>query len=303
MALNPEEENNEENILEEPQLPNIIVDYDLNNPFINFNYNNPFGGEDDLDRYSYGNYCDSGLANEESDYLEEESINKQYTTDATEEKQIDINEENLSISYQKCSFCHKRTILKNMFVLKNDFSLSFICLNCSVKKTKCRDLKDWENEPNSTKTSVCPRCTKKKSYYRFRNGNKYCDYCLLKRKWARLRSKLVDSDYYEDRTTETYIDKYVNCCFCKENINIQDCFLYCKNIEECYSNEKVCLDCSLKIKDWRCLRDWEDTADPKNAKMCSRCKKMKNRNRFKPGNKGCSYCSLKRKRLYLLQKI
>lgn len=305
MELYLHDNENEEIELEDLQLPPLNIRSEFEEYLFNTNsifvYNEQAS---DINNY----YPDSTFSIEELTSSVEMGTEKQQMSYSDSEQKKDEN--NLSIKKKNCDYCQKKNLLKNMFIIKEtiDSNITYICLKCSSNICESRMLKDWEKEPKSIDTKICRRCNKEKSYYRFNNDNKYCDYCLLKKKWSRLRRK-VDFDYANDYSNDDEDEiipktnkQYVYCCFCNERTLIEECFLYFECYFDTFSNKKICLNCSLKIKDWRCLRDWEDSAEVRSGKVCSRCKKVKSSCRFKNGKSGCEYCSLKRKRLYLLQK-
>lgn len=309
LDLNTQQQSTDDNELEDFQLPPLTVDSVFGDYFSYSDTGSPFSEQNSVYYSNFDDFSDSSVDIVEINYQEENIITETFMGDSERKTPDETNFCDAGMNLKKCHYCHKNVMLKTMFILKYDDSECFICLKCSVNISECRMLKDWEKEPNSLKTKICPRCSKEKSYYRFRNNNKYCDYCLLKKKWLRLRAKIENSnknDYFRDdeneETSKTSTRKRVNCCVCNEVVNLQECFLYFECFDDSYSDKKICLDCSLSIKDWRCLRDWEDSSAIKNGRICSRCKKMKSFNRFRYGKSGCGYCSLKRRRLYLLQR-
>lgn len=190
-------------------------------------------------------------------------------------------------------------------------SEKMICFECSLNILECRDLLDWEDKPISSDTRVCPRCNKTKSSFRFCGGNKYCNFCLLKKKWTRTKEKMMKNEIISDSDTDNEITifkskkptkKHILCDFCGVNADAKDIFLYIDKSDEYVQNKNMCFKCSLNVKDFRLLTDWICNDHRQNSRYCTRCKKWKSICRFTEGKKNCQYCSLKRKRLYILQK-
>lgn len=213
--------------------------------------------------------------------------------------------------YHTCCTCKKKMMMRNMFSLdyKNPGLMSkLICLTCALHIDESYFLHDWTSNIECDEYRHCPRCKKDKPSYKFKKYNKYCDYCLIKKKWLRLKSKLQNDEMYGayEESGNSSSDEYENvsnrkvrCCSCNLLVNIDVAFLYFK-VKDYFSNRYICLKCSLNVSNCHLLHDWEDYVDSEYGRMCNRCKRIKSLSRFKIGHLGCDYCSLKRRRLYLL---
>lgn len=237
------------------------------------------------------------------------------------EKEIDKDEaetesefDKFIIKKHKCDNCHMLYLLKDMFLYRENVSSTnkyYICLDCSLNISNGKKLKDWEEKPFASKRIVCWRCSKPKSFFRFHKENKYCDYCLLKKKWSRChyRNKkeldsfnsliVTNNDEYNFLEQEVAA---VRCCMCKNSCDKRNVFAYGYNDLQNNRMRFICLDCSLKVDDNTLISDWELCLTSRNGKLCNRCRKYKSRKRFRSGRIACDYCSLKRKRMYLLMK-
>lgn len=214
----------------------------------------------------------------------------------------------------KCDKCCMMFLLREMFLYKENVCSTnkyYICLDCSLNISDGKKLWDWEDKPFASKKIVCWRCAKSKSYFRFQKENKYCDYCLLKKKWSRCHYRNKDSSDSFNSFIERNNDDFkflereiatVRCCMCKNSCDKRNVFAY--GCSELINNrmQYVCLDCSLKVNDASLINDWESGLTSREGKLCSRCRKYKSRRRFRSGRIACDYCSLKRKRMYLLMK-
>lgn len=258
------------------------------------------------------------MKNELSAFNKEHSI---YKKDITLSEEIIKKEVESKVEfYHTCCSCKRYVSMRNMFTLdyKNPSLLDkLICIECSSQISESYLLHDWSSDIECNEMYHCPRCKKDKPSYKFKNNNKYCDYCLIKKKWLRLRSKIQKEDIYSDfeensgsssnnssgddsdKIGDSNHIRKVICFNCNISVNIKQTFLYYK-VKDYFSKKYICLNCSLGVSNCHLLHDWEDNVSLFDGKMCNRCKKIKSFNRFKTGHSGCDYCSLKRKRLYLL---
>lgn len=198
-----------------------------------------------------------------------------------------------------CCKCRGHFHLKDLFVYEESDNISDkkpICLVCSKEVDDVRKLRDWTDIYENDVKKECSRCKNTKSLTRFTENNKYCDFCLLKKRWSRMKTK-YETTY--ERKRRTINPDLVKCCKCSKLCKRSVTFAY---IEQEYYTRYICLNCSVDVADWRKLRDWEEETGLIDSRMCSRCKKHKSLYRFNEGKSGCEYCSLKRKRLYLVQK-
>lgn len=95
-----------------------------------------------------------------------------------------------------CYRCYKSYDLNELFLYDDNF----LCINCAISVVRSPSkLKDWEIKNDNEKQYICKRCHSLKSSKRFRMdekfrmGNRYCAYCLLKKRWAE-RRKIRDLD-------------------------------------------------------------------------------------------------------------
>lgn len=102
-------------------------------------------------------------------------------------------------------------------------------------------------------------------------------------------------------------EENVRCAICDNKHPISLCFKYTLNL-----SQFICLNCSIYFPHYR-LVDWQHIQKPmildNNVVKCERCGCYKTLDRFKISKIGkkrqkeCSYCSLKKKRKYILQKL
>lgn len=99
----------------------------------------------------------------------------------------------------------------------------------------------------------------------------------------------------------------VYCAMCCNFVPLSLCFRYTLN-----QTQYICLNCSIYYPQYR-LIDWQYIQKPTEFNsdiiQCPRCGCYKTLDRYKISRNGnkrqkeCSYCSLKKKRKYLLKKI
>lgn len=98
--------------------------------------------------------------------------------------------------------------------------------------------------------------------------------------------------------------EYVQCHTCNHEYDKNETFSYCENRKLRIIDMKyMCLGCAVKyVDDIFKLRDWEvDCTFAK--KKCYRCNVKKSTKRYKSRGGLCAYCSLKKKYIYLRNKI
>lgn len=217
-------------------------------------------------------------------------------------KKEDENNEDSNVEIKreiKCYKCEKICNIEEMFIYNIPIENKdhFICFDCSCYVNESRALKDWENIPLSNEVKKCNRCMKFKSDNRFTNRNRYCNFCLLKKKWSRIR-QLRKNDNEKKPNKEREMRNI--CSICLKEKELKDMFVYNSDVES--KLEYVCVNCSVNLEVCR-LHDWENKRDRRNGKLCQRCKKWKTKTRFNKNGEACHYCSLKRRRLYLVSKI
>lgn len=109
-----------------------------------------------------------------------------------------------------CYKCRERFHLKDLFAYEQSDNVSDtkpICLFCSKDVEDIRKLRDWTDIFQNDVKKKCPRCKNTKSLTRYTKNNKYCDFCLLKKKWSRLKSKYKTSDEIKSRNISTNLVK------------------------------------------------------------------------------------------------
>lgn len=231
-----------------------------------------------------------------------------------ETKKVDELKESL---YHTCCACNRNIPMNEMFSLGLNIVTSdsrLICLCCAVDNEEGSILHDWTLDVECDEKRYCSRCRKEKPCYKFTENNKYCDYCLIRKRFLRLKRKKEEKIMNEeeesisnsscsgnssDDSYEKNNKRKVKCCKCNKFVNISETFLLSKD-RYSFSDKHICLYCSLDISNYHLLYDWEDNVNHDCGKMCSRCKKIKSFSRFRVGHLSCEYCSLKRKRQYLL---
>lgn len=93
------------------------------------------------------------------------------------------------------------------------------------------------------------------------------------------------------------------CYICKHEYDKNDLSVYCVEKKvDIYNMKYICMSCSVKYVDnIHMLKDWQvDYCS--SMKKCYRCNVKRSSKRFKSGSSLCSYCSLKKKYIYLRKK-
>lgn len=210
------------------------------------------------------------------------------------------NSKNISdFDKKKCFVCCNMRNIHEMFIYDDKTGKSdYICFNCSSNVNESRSLRDWEVEPLSFSNKKCNRCLKYKSLNRFMKNNKYCNYCMLKKRWTRNKKKdeIKKNEMIKSKLRKLYNYEYKNACSsCLKEKILKEMFI------ETGNNKYICVDCSVNIN-LSLLSDWEIKGKSNDNRLCFRCKEWKSKERFNSKSQYCQYCSLKRRRKYLIYK-